>query len=139
MSPRAEPYAILLLRLTVGGLFIAHLWLKFSILGFARWWGGLVKAGYPEFVIAYTLSAELVGAILITLGLGTRWAALYALPMMVGAAQFWAVRKGFYFTGAGAELPIVWSILLGALVLSGGGPLSLERVLPKRAAEPAVA
>src|SRR5882724_1269671 len=31
------------------------------------------------------------------------WAALYALPLTVGAAQFWATRKGFYFTGAGAD------------------------------------
>jgi putative oxidoreductase len=40
---------------------------------------------------------------------------------MLGAAQFWAIRKGFYFTGAGAELPVAWSALLMVQVLLGDG------------------
>jgi len=53
------------------------------------------------------------------------WAALYALPLTVGAAQFWAVRKGFYFTDAGAELPVAWSMMLVALILLGDGPYAV--------------
>ena len=39
-------------------------------------------------------------------------------PMMIGAAQFWLVRKGFYFTKAGAELPLVWLALLATTRLA---------------------
>jgi putative oxidoreductase len=46
--------------------------------------------------------------------------------MMLGAAEFWAVRKGFYFTGAGAELPLVWSVLLALQVMLGDGPYRLR-------------
>jgi hypothetical protein len=30
--------------------------------------------------------------------------ALYCLPLMLAAAQYWLVRTGFFFTAAGAEL-----------------------------------
>jgi hypothetical protein len=46
----------------------------------------------------------------------------YTLPLMAGAARFWAVRNGFYFTGAGAELPVAWSALLMVQILLGDGP-----------------
>jgi len=40
IDQRTAPYAALLLRLTLGGLFIAHLFWKFAILegGLDRWW-----------------------------------------------------------------------------------------------------
>ena len=33
-----------------------------------------------------------------------------------------SVRKGFYFTAAGCELPVVWSIMLLVQALLGDGP-----------------
>ncbi|MDB5441208.1 MAG: hypothetical protein JWM33_3635 [Caulobacteraceae bacterium] len=120
-------YAPLALRLLLGALFIAHLYWKLAVLpgGLGTWWSGLEKSGYPAFVPAYVLSAELVGALLIIPGVLTRYAALYAMPMMAGAAQFWLVRRGFYFTHAGAELPLVWLALLGLQAMLGDGPMAL--------------
>jgi putative oxidoreductase len=122
-------FGVLLLRLLIGSLFIAHLYWKFAILpgGLAAWWEGLVRNGYPEFVPAYVLSAELAGALLLVPGVLARYVALYATPMMIGASQFWLVRKGFYFTKAGAELPLVWLGLLGVQVVLGDGPYALLR------------
>lgn len=119
--------AVLLLRLLLGGLFIAHLYWKFFVLpgGFETWWGNLLKAGYPSIVPAYSVSAEVLGALLLIPGVMTRYVALYAMPLMIGAAQFWLVRKGFYFTKAGAELPLVWLALLGVQALAGDGPCAL--------------
>jgi putative oxidoreductase len=120
-------YAPLALRLLLGALFIAHLYWKLAVLpgGLGAWWSGMEKSGYPAFVPAYVLSAELAGALLIIPGVLTRYAALYAMPMMAGAAQFWLVRKGFYFTHAGAEAPLIWLALLGLQVMMGDGPLAL--------------
>ena len=87
--------------------------------GFDGWWNGLITAGYPSWVILYVLSGEFLGALLLIPGIFTRWVALYALPLIVGAAQFWLVRKGFFFTGAGAELPVLWAVAL--LVQAGLG------------------
>jgi putative oxidoreductase len=33
-----------------------------------------------------------------------------------------SVRKGFYFTAAGCELPVVWSIMLLVQAFLGDGP-----------------
>lgn len=120
-------YAALSLRVLLGSLFIAHLYWKLALLpgGLPLWWGGLLRAGYPAVVPAYVLSAEIMGALLLIPGIGTRWVALYAIPMMAGAAHFWLVRTGFYFTNAGAELPLVWLALLGLQVMLGDGAFAL--------------
>ena len=132
MMPRdrsGAAYGALLLRLLLGALFIAHLYWKIGVRpgGIEAWSEGLVKLGYPPFVPIYVLSAEFAGALLLIPGVLTRYVAIYAMPMMLGAAQFWLVRKGFYFTDAGAELPLVWLALLGLQVLLGDGPLTLLR------------
>ena len=126
---RATRLSGLLLRLLIGSLFIAHLAWKLVVRpnGIAGWWDGLVAAGYPSFVPGYVLSAEFAGALLIIPGIYTRYVALYAVPMMIGAAQFWLARKGFYFTDAGAELPLVWLALLGLQIVIGDGALALVR------------
>ena len=123
----AGSYGALLLRLLLGGLFIAHLYWKVVVRpgGLGSWFSGLMDAGYPSYVPTYVLSAEVAGALLLIPGVFTRYVALYAMPMMVGAAQFWLVRKGFYFTDAGAELPLVWLTLLGLQALLGDGPYAL--------------
>jgi putative oxidoreductase len=120
-------YAPFLLRVLLGLLFIAHLYWKFTVLpgGLSAWWGGLIKSGYPAFVPAYAFSAELVGAAFLIPGILARYTALYAMPLMFGAAQFWLVRKGFYFTQGGAELPLVWLALLAIQVAVGDGPHTL--------------
>jgi putative oxidoreductase len=122
MEARASiSISALLLRLLLGSLFIAHLHWKFAVFpgGLEAWWGNLLRQGYPAFVPAYVLSAEIAGALLLAPGVLTRYVAIYAAPMMIGAAQFWLVRKGFYFTQAGAELPLVWLALLGLQAVAG--------------------
>jgi putative oxidoreductase len=122
------PYAALVLRVTLGIMFIAHLYWKFQILpgGLDQWRSGLAATGYPAFVPWYVISAELAGALLLIPGIYTRWVSLYILPMMLGAAQFWLVRKGFYFTAAGAELPVIWSIMLVLQAMLGNGPYAIK-------------
>ena len=123
----AAPYAALLLRVKLGLMFLAHLYWKFEILpgGVYSWWSGLLANGYARFVPWYSISAEFAGALLFIPGICTRWVSLYALPLTIGASHFWLVRKGFYFTAAGAELPLVWSIMLLLQVMLGDGPISV--------------
>ena len=126
-SSHPARYAPLVLRFVIGSLFIAHLYWKFAIFpgGLPRWWNNLATA-YAWFVPWYVFSAELAGALLIIPGIYACWASLYALPMMLAAAQFWAARNGFYFSAAGAELPLVWSVLLVLQVMLGDGPYCLR-------------
>ena len=123
IDQRTGPYAALLLRVALGSLFLAHLYWKFFILdgGIDRWWGNFSTNGYPWFVPYYVISVEFVGALCLIPGIYTRWVALYAAPMMFGAAQFWLTRKGFYFTAAGGELPLLWGTMLIVQVILGDG------------------
>jgi putative oxidoreductase len=123
LDQRTGPYAALLLRVVLGALFIAHLYWKFFLLkgGVTQWWANFAVNGYPWFVPYYAISAEFIGALCLIPGLYARWVALYALPLMISAAQFWWVRKGFYFTAAGSELPILWSLMLIVQVMLGDG------------------
>jgi putative oxidoreductase len=127
-------YAALFLRVALGSLFIAHLYWKFAILpgGLHRWWISFGTNGYYWFVPWYAFSAELVGALLLIPGILTRWACLYTIPLMIGAADFWFKRKGFYFTGAGAELPIVWAVMLTVQAMLGDGPYSVSASMVSR-------
>jgi putative oxidoreductase len=122
-------FPALALRVLLGGLFIAHLYWKLAILpgGLSAWWGNLIANGYPAFVPAYVLSAETLGALLLIPGIFARYVALYAMPMMAGAAHYWLTRKGFYFTQGGAELPLVWLALLALQAMAGDGARALVR------------
>jgi len=75
-----------------------------------------------------------VGAVLLIPGVLTRYVAAYAMPMMAGAAQFWLVRTGFYFTRSGAEMPLVWLVLLALQIVLGDGAYALVLSRPLRAA-----
>jgi putative oxidoreductase len=127
-----QHYGAFLLRLMLGTLFIAHLYWKIAILpgGLPAWWGNLTRGGYPSFVPAYVLSAELMGAALLIPGVLTRYVAMYAIPMMAGASHFWLVRNGFYFTKAGAELPLLWLALLCLQIILGDGRFALAKSPP---------
>ena len=128
LDQRTAPYAALLLRVSLGLLFIAHLYWKFELIpgGVHSWWSHLTASGYHWIVPWYVISAEFAGALLLIPGIGTRWVCIYTLPLMIGAAQFWLVRKGFYFTAAGGELPIVWGSMLVIQALLGDGPYAVK-------------
>jgi hypothetical protein len=70
-------------------LFIAHLYWKFAVLdgGLNKWWPIFANNGYPSITPWYCISAELVGAFCLIPGICARWAALYTLPLIAGAAQ----------------------------------------------------
>lgn len=134
----AAHYAPLLLRVALGSLFIAHLYWKLAVLpgGLAQWWANFASNGYPWFVPWYVLSAEIAGATMLIPGILTRWVSLYAVPMMLGAAHFWATRNGFWFVAAGAELPMVWTVMLVLQALLGDGPFALGSRWKRGEAEP---
>jgi len=123
---RTAPYAALFLRLSLSFLFFAHLYWKFAIKGYGPWWVGMDEAGYPSWVTYYTLAIEFAGAALLLLGVYTRYVALFALPVMLAVAYHWAIRKGLWFTGGGAELPIAWSMMLVTQILLGDGAWALR-------------
>jgi len=121
-------YGVLLLRVSLGVMFIAHsLILKywtFTLAGTAQYFESL---GLPAFLAYVTFFAELIGGILLVLGVQSRWVALALLPILVGAA--WVhVGNGWVFSapGGGWEYPLYLIVLSMAQALLGDGAYALK-------------
>lgn len=123
---RTAPYAAFVLRVSLAGFFLAHLYKKFAVTGFDSWWNGLEKAGYADWMLYYTLAAEFAAAILLVLGMYSRYVSVLALPVMIAVTNHWAMRKGYWFVDGGAEFPLAWTFMLIAQALLGDGAYAIR-------------
>src|ERR1700760_857502 len=121
IDSRTAPYGALLLRVTLGGLFLAHASLKlfvFTPAGTARFFGSI---GLPPELAYVVITAEILAGIALVLGIYTRWVALAAIPILLGAIVTVHGAAGFFFNNpqGGWEYPAFWAVAL--LVLAGVG------------------
>ena len=129
----------LVVRLTAGGMLLVHGIFKMmpmaqkgftgAIKAFAA--GGLARRGIePSIPAAYAVFfIETIGAVMIMLGLFTRFiaaAALFEFAIIIFVAH-WA--HGFGWSRGGWEYPLFWALIILAIALRGGGPYSLDRKL----------
>ena len=125
------PYAALVLRLMLTFFFLAHLYNKFFTKdGFWGWWAALTH-NFPAYVPVYVLTVEFSCALLLPLGLRTRWVALWAIPSFIGIIRFWYHLGGYPFTNPGAEFPIMWLCMLVLQIMLGDGAYALK-IEPRR-------
>jgi len=128
---RTAPYAALVLRVSLGVMYIAHsLVLKhfmYTLPGTAQFFASL---GLPAALAYATFWAELAGGVLLLAGIGTRWVALALVPVLAGALWVHA-GNGWVFSApnGGWEYPLFWGLIWAAIALRGGGPYSLDRKL----------
>ncbi len=126
-SDRNVAAATTLLRLTLGVMFIAHALLKyyvFTLPGTAQFFGSL---GLPPALGYVTFFAELVGGVLILLGVYTRYVVLALVPVLIGAT--WAhAGNGWQFSApnGGWEYPAFLTIAAIVQALLGDGALALR-------------
>lgn len=130
---RTAPYAALILRLSLGGLFLAHAGLKvfvFTPAGTAQFFGSL---GLPPALAYVTMAWEVLGGLALILGLWPRLVALSLIPVLLGAIVTVHGPAGFWFDSpnGGWEYPAFWIVALIALALIGDGPFAL-RATPVR-------
>ncbi len=129
---RTAPYAALLLRLSLGALFLAHAGLKlfvFTPAGTAHYFASL---GLPPTMGYVVMVWEFAGGIALILGLWPRIAALGMIPDLLGAIVLVHAHVGFFFTdpGGGWEYPGLWVVALLALALSGDGRWAMKPTRP---------
>ena len=134
IDSRTAPYAALVLRVTLGVMFIAHsLILKyfmFTLPGTAQFFESL---GLPAALAYLTFWAELIGGIALVAGIATRWVALALIPILVGAA--WVhLGNGWVFSAAngGWEYPVFLVAVSLVQALLGDGAYALSKVFNTR-------
>ncbi|HQR20520.1 MAG TPA: DoxX family protein [Burkholderiaceae bacterium] len=134
IDTKTAPYAALILRLALGAMFVAHALLKllvFTLPGTEQFFQSL---GLPGALAYITFGAELVGGVMLILGVGTRWVALALVPIMLGAT--WVhLGNGWLFSApkGGWEYPVFWTVTLFVQALLGDGAYALGRRFTSRA------
>lgn len=131
-STDAVGYAALLLRVSLGAMFIAHALLKlmvFTLPGTAKFFASL---GLPGPLAYLVFAAELLGGIALIAGVATRQVSLALVPVLLGAT--WAhVGNGWLFNApnGGWEYPAF--LVVGTVVQSllGDGKLALGALLQR--------
>jgi putative oxidoreductase len=127
LSEFAEP----ILRIALGAILIPHgmqkLFGSFGGMGFTRNAELFEKIGYSPGIFWGTLVGltELIGGILLILGLFTRFAAAAVLIFMLVAIKFTSA-KGFFWSAGGMEYPILIGVCALYFVLRGSGPWSVD-------------
>jgi putative oxidoreductase len=123
---RNAPYAAFVLRVALGSMFLAHGLLKifvFTLPGTVQFFESL---GLPAVIAYATVAAEVVGGVLLLLGVGTRWIALALVPILLGAT--WAhAGNGWTFSApkGGWEYPVFLTVASIAQALLGDGAFAL--------------
>jgi putative oxidoreductase len=125
---RTAPYAALLLRVTLGILFLAHAGLKilvFTPTGTARLFAGI---GLPPALAYLVMVAEVFGGIALIVGLWSRIVAVMLTPILLGAIFTVHGAAGFFFNNAngGWEYPALWAVALLVQALLGDGAYALR-------------
>ena len=128
---RLQPLASLVMRLSLGSIMVAHGYHKVfggNLQHFAQAVGGM---GLPSWLGYLSPFIELLGGLLILAGFFTRCAALaICIDLCV---MIWTVHLHNGFMGSpdrpGYEFPLAAATLAFALIVLGGGAISLDHVL----------
>lgn len=81
-----------------------------------------------EPITYYVLFAHMVGGMLIFLGLHTRTAIFFNLPILLGAILFVHFKEGLFTTG-GLEVTTMFFVFLVCVAWHGSGKISLDNII----------
>jgi putative oxidoreductase len=128
IDPRTAPYGALVLRLTLGALFLAHCAAKLFVFTPAGTAGFFASLGLPPALAYIVIAAEGLGGIALILGLWTRIVAILLTPILIGAIFTVHGAAGFFFSNAnvGWEFPAFWAVALVVQALIGNGAFAVS-------------
>ena len=130
------PYAILVLRIALGSLFLAHGCLKvftFTLPGTAQFFESV---GLPGWMATPVAIWELVGGLLLVCGVYTRWVALGLFPLLLVATFKVHGANGWLFTnqGGGWEFTAFFAVATVVQFLLGDGAYAIGSIWDRKRA-----
>ncbi|RDD63596.1 DoxX family protein [Ferruginivarius sediminum] len=130
MNNRAADYGALTLRVALGVMYLAHAGLKiftFSLAGTAAFFEA---HGFPGWSVYPVVTAEVVGGLMLILGVLAPWVAMSLVPILLAAATV-HLPNGWVFSneGGGWEYPIFLAVASLVQWLIGSGAHALKPTL----------
>ncbi|WP_040162045.1 DoxX family protein [Mobilicoccus massiliensis] len=134
VPPAVVDAGLLVARVILGAILIAHGWQKVAQNGLEATGGAFAEMGVPlpQVAAVFTAVAELGGGILLVLGLLTQVAGLAVVFVMVGAWFFVHRDNGVFVTGQGWELVAAIGLAAAMFVVVGPGRASIDALLARR-------
>jgi putative oxidoreductase len=133
--------AALVLRTSLGVLFLAHAGLKYFVFTPEGAAGFFASLGLPGALAYVVMAAEAAAGIALILGVGVRAVALATLPILVGAIALVHGANGWLFSNenGGWEFPAFWAAALVVQALLGAGAYALRLPLGSAGRTPSLA
>ncbi len=133
-EPSSHSWALTILRVVVGIVFLAHGWQKvfgFGIHGVAGLFGS-VGIPLPLVSAGIVMAVEFLGGALLILGVATRLAAgLNAIDMVVAILTV-HLKNGFFAQSMGVEFPLTLLAACVCLMMAGPGAASAEWLFARK-------
>ncbi|ANO35089.1 hypothetical protein BCU83_05080 [Vibrio breoganii] len=131
-------WSALVLRIPVGGIFMAHgaqklfgMFGGYGLEGTGQWMDSIgLGPGYLMALMAG--SAEFFGGLLIIVGLLTRPTALVLAFTMIVAIVTVHLENGLFMSNNGYEFGLSLAVISFALMFQGGGRLAIDNLIAKR-------
>jgi putative oxidoreductase len=124
-----QSVSLLLARLTVAYGFYEPAMQKWSNISSVSNWFGTLGIPLPTFNAYLAASTELLGVVLLTLGLFTRLISIPLMIVMVVAITTVHLSHGFAAGDNGFEIPLYYLLFLALFASLGAGKLSLDHLL----------
>ena len=129
----ARDLVLLLSRIGLGVVFIAHGWQKFQTNGLDRTAAAFEQMGVPAPTLSayYATGIELLGGAALILGVLTPVVGVLLALNMVGALVFVHLSNGIFVANGGWELVGVLGLLSLTLAVVGAGRVSLDNIFSR--------
>lgn len=121
--------SLLLARLTVAYGFYGPAMQKWSDISSVATWFGTLGIPFPTLNAYLAASTELLGVVLLTLGLFTRLISIPLMVVMVVAITTVHLSHGFSAGNNGFEIPLYYLLFLALFASLGAGKLSFDHLL----------
>lgn len=133
--PVTPTWGVTVVRVMMGIILVVAAWEKFSAGGLFGFTGAVTNLGFPvpQFFGVFVPVLELVGGLLVLLGLGTRWVApLFVCEFFINAFLLKVPRQPPFGGWDSMRIDLMMLAAAVMLFLVGPGELALDRWLLRR-------
>lgn len=131
--PAVRDFALLVLRLVLGAVFVAHGYNHWFEMGMAETGRQFAALGVPQPQLSAYLTGtvELIGGAFLAVGLLTTITASLIALLVLAAGYFVHLDNGFFIEAGGVEYTLVLAAALFIITVFGTGRVSLDGVLTR--------